>query len=95
MVRLHSEYDRLIKQYNRLLTDEPECRVAVEGVLRNVEVLQVAIGEIHEQTLEAVDSEKVNAAISSLKKGLSDVFEENMRAIRGTGEIEVLSMGLL
>ena len=27
--------------------------------------------------------------------GLSDVFEESMRAIRGTGEIEVLSMGLL
>ena len=27
--------------------------------------------------------------------GLSDVFEDNMRAIRGTGEIEVLSMGLL
>ncbi len=27
--------------------------------------------------------------------GLSDVFEENMRGIRGTGEIEVLSMGLL
>ena len=27
--------------------------------------------------------------------GSSDVFEENMRAIRGTGEIEVLSMGLL
>ena len=27
--------------------------------------------------------------------GLSDVFEESMRAIHGTGEIEVLSMGLL
>ena len=27
--------------------------------------------------------------------GLSDVFEDKMRAIRGTGEIEVLSMGLL
>ena len=27
--------------------------------------------------------------------GLSDVFEDNMRAIHGTGEIEVLSMGLL
>tara|TARA_B100001094_G_scaffold322994_1_gene373140 strand:- start:1972 stop:2244 length:273 start_codon:yes stop_codon:yes gene_type:complete len=27
--------------------------------------------------------------------GLSDVFEDSMRAIRGTGEIEVLSMGLL
>ena len=27
--------------------------------------------------------------------GLSDVFEESMKAIRGTGEIEVLSMGLL
>ena len=27
--------------------------------------------------------------------GLSDIFEEKMRAISGTGEIEVLSMGLL
>ena len=27
--------------------------------------------------------------------GLSDIFEENMKNIRGTGEIEVLSMGLL
>ena len=27
--------------------------------------------------------------------GLSDIFEESMRAIRGTGEVEVLSMGLL
>ena len=27
--------------------------------------------------------------------GLSDIFEDNMRSIRGTGEIEVLSMGLL
>ena len=27
--------------------------------------------------------------------GLSDIFEESMRAIHGTGEIEVLSMGLL
>ena len=27
--------------------------------------------------------------------GLSDVFEDSMRAIHGTGEIEVLSMGLL
>ena len=27
--------------------------------------------------------------------GLSDIFEESMRSIRGTGEVEVLSMGLL
>lgn len=27
--------------------------------------------------------------------GLSDIFEENMRAIHGTGEIEVLSIGLI
>ena len=27
--------------------------------------------------------------------GLSDIFEDNMKSIRGTGEIEVLSMGLL
>ena len=27
--------------------------------------------------------------------GLSDIFEDKMRSIRGTGELEVLSMGLL
>lgn len=27
--------------------------------------------------------------------GLSDIFEDKMKSIRGTGEIEVLSMGLL
>jgi hypothetical protein len=27
--------------------------------------------------------------------GLSDVFEDAMKVIHGTGEIEVLSMGLL
>ena len=27
--------------------------------------------------------------------GLSDIFEDNMKNIHGTGEIEVLSMGLL
>ena len=83
LVRLHSEYDRLLNQYTRLLTDELECRVAVEGVLRNVEVLQVAIGEIHEQTLETVDSEKVNAAMATLKNGLSELFESFQSEVSG------------
>ena len=83
LIRLHNDYGKLLKQYTRLLTDEPECRMAVEGVLRNVEVLQVAIGEIHGQTLETVDSDKVNAAMAALKNNLSKAFESFQSEVSG------------
>ena len=74
LIRLHTEYDRLLHQYTRLLADEPECHVAVEGLLRNMEVMQVAIGELHVETLDVADSEKVNDAMTFLKKDLLKAF---------------------
>ena len=66
-----------------MLTDEPKCRVAVEGVLQNVEVLQVARGEIHEQTLEALDSVTVEAAMRSLKNDLLNEFKAFQSKVSG------------
>ena len=76
LVCLHHTYSRLLDQYSRILVDTIESRRAVEGVLRNIEILQVAIGEIHVQTLDAIDSEKVNDATKSLMKSLSQAFNE-------------------
>ena len=75
LVWLHREYDRLLNQYARLLADEPKSRLAVEGVLLNVEVLQLAIGKINVQTLYIQDSEKANEAMTLLMKYLSKVFD--------------------
>ena len=83
LVRLHTEYNRLLNQYSRVLADEPECRLAVEGVLRNLEVLQVAIGEIHMQLLDVVESELVNNAITSLVKDLSKTIYEFQSKVSG------------
>ena len=38
---------------------------------------------------------QVHVVMSDKEGGLSDAFEEKMSLIRGVGEIEVLSMGLL
>ena len=81
--RLHREYNRLLNKYARLLADEPESRLAVEGVLRNVEVLQVAIGEIHVQTLDVKDSEKANEAMALLMKDLSKAFDSFQSKMSG------------
>ena len=74
LVRLQSEYDRLLEKYSRVLSDVVESREAVEIVLRNMELLQVAIGQIHTQTIDVVDRSKVNDALSSfmnlVSKGL-------------------------
>lgn len=71
LLRLHDEYGGLLDKYSRILTDVTESRIAVEIVMRNLEILQVAIGEIHAQVLDEVDSMKVNDAVMSLMKDLS------------------------
>lgn len=55
LVRLHDEYGKLLRLYPRVLADDPHCRLAVKGVLRNVKVLKVAIGEIREQLFAMCD----------------------------------------
>tara|TARA_B110001452_G_scaffold240321_1_gene221827 strand:+ start:2019 stop:2294 length:276 start_codon:yes stop_codon:yes gene_type:complete len=38
---------------------------------------------------------QVHVVMTDGVSGLSDIFEDKMRSIHGTGEIEVLSMGLI
>ena len=83
LVRLNDEYGALLDRYTELLTDKLESRVAVEGVMRNMEVLQVAIGEIHEQVLDDADPDAISDAMTSLVKDLSKVFDSFHSKVSG------------
>ena len=63
LVRLNNKYGMLLNKYSLLLTDETDSRVAAQCVKHNMELLQVAIGDIHERVLDAVDNDKVRKAM--------------------------------
>ena len=76
LVKLHDDYLVLYERYSRVLKDEPESREAVLVLLRNVERVQEAIGRIHEQTIDANDSEEVNEEeLSECMRTISDKLE--------------------
>ena len=52
LLRLHEDYVVLYDRYSRVLVDEPESIATVLGLLRNVERVQVAIGQIHGQIID-------------------------------------------
>ena len=47
--------DTLLEKYELVLKDVEKSRAAAEVVLRNAEILQVALGEVHKQVLDAID----------------------------------------
>lgn len=51
LVRLLDAYGSLLDKYSQVFADEVESRAAAEIILKNMEVLQVAIGEIHENVI--------------------------------------------
>ena len=55
LTRLVNDYDILLRSYTLVLKDVQESRAAAEVVLHNVEKLQVALGKIHMQVLDATD----------------------------------------
>jgi len=55
LLRLQTEYDRLTDRYSRLLKDDSESRIAVNILMTNLEILQVAIGDLHSQTIDVND----------------------------------------
>ena len=78
LVRLHDDYTMLYERYSRVLVDEPESRAAVLGLLKNVERMQVAIGQIHEQILDAKDDaegkeENVSKCINTMSEMLNEL----------------------
>lgn len=83
LLRLNDEYSLLLDKYSRILTDEIESRAAVERVMRNIEVLQVAIGKIHEQVLDVANSDEVNDAISLLVENFSKEWKAFRSKVSG------------
>ena len=55
LTRLVNDYDILLEKYTLALKDVEESRAATEVVLHNLEKLQVALGKIHMQVLDATD----------------------------------------
>ena len=85
VVRLHDGYRVLLDTYSRLLTDQMESRLAVEGVMRNMELLQVAIGEIHQQLLDTTDPHKVSNTMALFMKELSKSLKSFHSKVSGVG----------
>ena len=72
LIRLHDAYDKLLGKYSRVLSDVIESRDAVEVVLRNMELLQVAIGEIHGRAINLKEKTQMNNAINKFMTNLSN-----------------------
>jgi len=73
LVRLNNDYLSLHEKYSRVLNDEPESVAAVYGLLKNLEKVHVAIGEVHVQLLDAKDPMEDKSILQSIK-ALSDDF---------------------
>ena len=71
MVRIHDAYDSLLDKYSRVLSDEIESRDAVEVVMRNMELLQVAIGKIHAKVIDVKEKAQMNDAITAFMTHIS------------------------
>ena len=65
LIGLHGAYNNLLEKYSLVLSDERESRKAIDVLLCNMEVLQVAIGEIHMQTIDVVYTAKMKQSIQS------------------------------
>merc|ERR1712071_629708 len=76
LVRLNNDYLSLHEKYSRVLNDEPESVTAVYGLLKNLEKVHVAIGEVHVQLLDAKDSVQGNEIIFQRIKNISYEYDK-------------------
>ena len=73
--RIQHDYELLLEKYSRVLVDTPESRSAVECLLHNLELLQVAIGDIHIKTLDVNDPASTNHMVKSAIQDLSRILK--------------------
>ena len=82
LLRLHEEYEALITGYSKILTDHPESRAAVSIVLKNTEILQVAIGEVHKQVIdvrnEIEDNKKADDYVRLIAEGAEKLRDSGL-----------------
>jgi len=91
LARIQNDYESLIEVYLRVLVDQPESRAAVIVVLENVEILQVAIGEIHEQIIDKRNdiegNEVIESFVSLFSKGIQKIWDSGVKFSMNLSEI--------
>ena len=91
LVRIQNDYESLIEVYLRVLVDQPESRAAVIVVLENVEILQVAIGEIHEQIIDKRNdiegNEVIESFVNTFSKGIQKIRDSGVKFSMDVSEI--------
>jgi len=82
LLRIQSDYEKLINVYSRILVDQPESRAAVSVVMENMELLQVAIGEIHEKMIDKQNDiegdSDIQECVSLVAKGITRIREKGV-----------------
>jgi len=81
LLRLHKEYEALITGYSRVLADYPDSRAAVAIVLKNTEILQVAIGEVHKQVIDVRNDIEDNKEVDTC----ASLIENAIQKMKDTG----------
>jgi len=76
LFRLQKDYQVAISNYSDILSDKPKSRIAAKILLDNVEILQVAIGQIHEQVIDMKDVNGVDDDALSTLKMVSEGIEQ-------------------
>jgi len=76
LLRLHEDYEALITGYSKILTDHPESRAAVSIVLKNTEILQVAIGEVHKQVIDVRNEIEDNKEVDDYVRLIAESTEK-------------------
>jgi len=80
---LHKEYQALITGYSKVLADYPDSRAAVAIVLKNTEILQVAIGKVHMQVIDVrndiEDNKEVDACITCFQNGIQKMKDTGVK----------------
>ena len=71
LIRLQNDFERLVEKYAKVLADNSYSCEAVVVLLRNVETLQVAIGDIHGQSINFMNFSD-GSDVSKIVKNISN-----------------------
>lgn len=96
LLRLHEDYEFLITGYSKVLADHPDSRAAVAIVLKNTEILQVAIGEVHKQVLDVrndIEDNKEEVTCARLIENGTQKMKE--KDVKLSIDIKSVSEGIL
>ena len=81
LLRLHGDYRKLYDKYSQALTDKDQSRAAVLGLLRNVERVQMAVGQVHEQVIDVKNTVQEDQDVIECLKTVSGALKTLERKV--------------